>query len=145
MEVSPDSTTQTLNMYDYINNFFMTPSVFIILFIVIAGYVILFVVLGRKGSSSDSTGSGSESSESTGMRGTKVFGMLMMGLLLFLVVINGLQYFFGIDIMASVKNLTTGQPEIDIKVDTTHPHWKVIKKVKQMNARREEFITKYTK
>ncbi len=119
MEVSPDSTTQTLNMYDYINNFFMTPSVFIILFIVIAGYVILFVVLGRKGSSSDTTGSGSESSESTGMRGTKVFGMLMMGLLLFLVVINGLQYFFGIDIMASVKNLTTGQPEIDIKVDTT--------------------------
>jgi hypothetical protein len=27
--------------------------------------------------------------------------------------------------------------EADIKVDMTHPHWKVIKKVKQMYARRQ--------
>jgi hypothetical protein len=31
--------------------------------------------------------------------------------------INGLQYFFGIDIVAKVKNLLTGNPEVDITID----------------------------
>ena len=121
MEVSPDSTTQTLNMYDYINNFFMTPSVFIILFIVIAGYIILFLAIGKSSSSTSSSNdsSSSESSAGSETKGGKVFGIIMLGLLLLLVIINGLQYFFGIDIIASIKNLTTGSPEIDIKVDTS--------------------------
>ena len=122
MEVSPDSTTQTLNMYDYINNFLMTPSVFIILFIVIAAYIILFLAIGKSSTSNSSSSddSSSESTSGTGTKRGKVFGIIMLGLLLLLVVINGLQYFFGIDIMASIKNLTSGSPEIDIKVDTSN-------------------------
>lgn len=27
--------------------------------------------------------------------------------------------------------------EVDVKVDTSHPNWKVIKKIKQMNVRRK--------
>ena len=140
MEVSPDSTTQTINMYDYINNFMMTPSVFIIVFIVIVAYVFLFMYLGKGeesaspasnslASTMNSIGLGSltegKSSSSASASGsddsgsTKIFGIIMIGLLIVLVLINGLQYFFGVNIIASVKNLFQGQPEIDITVDQT--------------------------
>jgi hypothetical protein len=41
----------------------------------------------------------------------------MISILLVLMLINGLQYFFGIDIVAKVKNLLTGNPEVDIVID----------------------------
>jgi hypothetical protein len=31
--------------------------------------------------------------------------------------INGLQYFFGVDIIAKIKNIFTGSPEVDITID----------------------------
>lgn len=40
-----------------------------------------------------------------------------------------------IDWWVSMKDVMP--KEVDIKVDMTHPHWKVIKKVKQMYARRQ--------
>ena len=40
-----------------------------------------------------------------------------------------------IDWWVSMKDVMP--KEADIKVDMTHPHWKVIKKVKQMYARRQ--------
>ena len=40
----------------------------------------------------------------------------MWGLIIFLVLINGIQYFFKIDVQTAIKNLFKGKPEIDIKI-----------------------------
>ena len=40
----------------------------------------------------------------------------MWGLIIFLVLINGIQYFFKIDVQTAIKNLFLGKPEIDIKI-----------------------------
>ena len=36
-----------------------------------------------------------------------------------IILINGLQYFFGLDIIANIKNILTGNPEVDILVDAS--------------------------
>lgn len=45
--------------------------------------------------------------------------IILVAIFIVLVVINGLQYFFSIDIVASIKNLFTKEPQIDITVDTS--------------------------
>jgi hypothetical protein len=44
---------------------------------------------------------------------------MVAAIFIILVIINGLQYFFGVDIVASLKNILTGKPEVDITVDTS--------------------------
>jgi hypothetical protein len=136
MEVNPDTSKETLTMYDYINNFFMTPVVFIIVFVIIIAYFILFSSLGKKTtelSSSATATFGSNlfssvkspvfSSEETSGKGFKV--LMMIGVIIFIVVIlmnifkwlkqRGFPNIFNYDIVASTQNLLKGQPEIDIK------------------------------
>ncbi len=115
MEVSPDTTTQTMTMYDYINNFFMTPGVFIILSVVIVIYLVLFLSLGK---SQISVGDNSNIADPKSKWMT-ILGGLFIFILFLLVLLNGFQYFFGVDIVASIKNMFSGEPVIDIKIDET--------------------------
>tara|TARA_X000000950_G_scaffold282721_1_gene382100 strand:- start:264 stop:1100 length:837 start_codon:yes stop_codon:yes gene_type:complete len=46
----------------------------------------------------------------------KILETLLWGLFIFLVLINGLQYFFSIDIKTAVRNLFTKNPEVDINI-----------------------------
>jgi len=55
----------------------------------------------------------SENSEMT------ILEMLMWGLIVFLVLVNGLQYFFKIDVKAAVNNLMSDTPEIDLMINNT--------------------------
>ena len=48
--------------------------------------------------------------------GTTFLEILMWGVFIFLVLINGLQYFFSIDAKTAIKNLFSENPEIDITV-----------------------------
>ena len=48
--------------------------------------------------------------------GTSFLEIFMWGIFIFLILINGLQYFFSIDAKAAVKNLFTEKPELDITV-----------------------------
>jgi hypothetical protein len=48
--------------------------------------------------------------------GTSMLEVLMWGVFIFLVAVNGLQYVYGLDIAAGVKDLLTPTPEIDIAV-----------------------------
>lgn len=115
MEVSPDTTTQTMTMYDYINNIFMTPGVFIILVVVIVIYLVFFLSLGNTqinfGNSADSGDSKS--------KWVSILSIIFIFLFVLLVFLNGFQYFFGVDIVASIKDIFSGEPVIDIKVDET--------------------------
>jgi hypothetical protein len=46
--------------------------------------------------------------------------MLMWGLIVFLVLVNGLQYFFKMDVKATINNLMGETPEIDLKINRTN-------------------------
>jgi hypothetical protein len=49
----------------------------------------------------------------------KYLGILAVAIFIILIVINGFQYFFGIDIIAKISNLFSGNPVVDISVDTS--------------------------
>jgi hypothetical protein len=126
--VSTSLGTVSTDIYDYVNGILSNPSIIIIIVIVLVVYVTIFFSLGDSGSSSSSTDSGSSfnlfgSSSSTdgstdgSSSGSTIIGIIMLAVLLVLMLINGLQYFFGVDIIAKVKNLVTGNPEVDIIID----------------------------
>ena len=112
--------TLTTDTYDYANNLLSNPSVIIILVIVILIYIVIFIYLGESGSiSQESYSNSSTDSNSNSNSSTNSISIIVISIFIILVLINGLQYFFGVDIIASLKNILTGNPEIDIKVDTS--------------------------
>ena len=97
--------------YGYINDLLANPTVLIILLVVVVIYIIGFASLG--GSSSPTLNNQVSNSSSN------VIVVIMIAFFILLVVVNGLQYFFGLDIVAKIKNILTGNPEIDIVVDSS--------------------------
>jgi len=98
--------------YDYINGLLSTPSIIFIFLLVIVIYLIVFASLGSNGSADATT-----ANSSNGASGTTIIGTIVVGIFIVLVLINGFQYFFGIDIVASLKNIASGNPEVDITID----------------------------
>lgn len=120
MEESTNDSTNTVSAglgtiandtYDYINNLLTNPTVIIILVVVLIIYIILFMSLGSWETS--------PSSDSVSNSNSNTLTIILVAFFFLLIMINGLQYFFGVDIIAKLKNLLTGQPEVDITVDTT--------------------------
>lgn len=109
--VSTGLGTVANDTYNYMNNLLSNPSVIIILVIVLILYIVLFMSLG------DTTSSSPSDSVSNASSGT--ITIILVAFFIVLVIINGLQYFFGVDIVAKLKNLLTGNPEVDITVDTS--------------------------
>jgi len=109
--VSTGLGTIANDTYNYVNNLLLNPSVIIILVIVLILYIILFMFLGESISSPPS--------DNISNSGSGTITILLVAFFVILVIINGLQYFFGIDIVAKLKNLFTGSPEVDITVDTS--------------------------
>jgi hypothetical protein len=111
--------TVTTDMYSFINSLLSNPSVIIILVVVILIYVLLFVYLGESGSSQTFMPISSTNSQSETNSGANTISIIVIAIFIILVTINGLQYFFGVDIVASLKNILSGNPEVDIIVDTS--------------------------
>ncbi len=109
--VSTGLGTVANDTYNYINNLLSNPSVIIILVIVLILYIILFMSLGDSAPTAPS--------DNISNSGSGTITILLVAFFVILVIINGLQYFFGIDIVAKLKNLFTGSPEVDITVDTS--------------------------
>ena len=84
------------------------PLVLIILTVIIIVYFFIFTYLGYTPGTSASPG--------TTIHRIKSIEIIMWGLVIFLVLINGLQYFFQIDMKTAVKNLFLGTPEVDIMI-----------------------------
>lgn len=97
--------------YNYLNDLFSNKAVVIIILIIGVSYLILFLSLGG----SSTTNSQMSSTSSQGMN---FFGVIVMLIFVILILINGFQYIFGIDIVAKLKNVISGTPEIEINVDT---------------------------
>lgn len=112
MQVSTTTTADPLYMYNNMNKIFLNPFVFIIILLVILGYILFFVSLGN-----NSTTTGDSSGKVH-----KTFGVIIIGILIVLVLLNALQYFFSINITAIFKNFMTEKPEIDLVIKEPPPN-----------------------
>lgn len=79
----------------------------IILTVIIVLYYTIFNYLGISATNT------TPQVESAGIKFIEIF---MWALFIFLILVNGLQYFFSLDIKASIKNIFAPIPEVDIKV-----------------------------
>ena len=96
----------------------VNPTTLIILIVIILLYYILFKSLKTSNASASMldgfTDVPTQSNE------LKFMEMLMWGVFLFLILVNGIQYFFNVDIKAVVRNLFTPTPEIDLSVTSNN-------------------------
>jgi hypothetical protein len=102
----------TVDVYDSINNLFANPLIFVVLLIIIISYILLFSSLGGN---DQETGieDGSDSGQQTLMVG--VFAVLLV-----LILLNLFNYFFSVDVMASINNFFQETPKINIVVDQSN-------------------------
>jgi len=128
--LSGDLLNVTTDTYNYVNNMLVNPIVLIIIIVIFVIYIIFFMNLGN---SSTNTNTYNESNTSGEFN---FIGILLIGVFLALLLINGFQYFFGTDIVATIKNVFTNEPEVDITVnlpttqdDTTVPEIQIQKQV----------------
>ena len=87
------------------------PSILLLIAILIV-FIVLFSSLGKQ--ENVSTVNGSDNS-------SKLLSILMIGVLVVVVLLNGLQYFFNINLTARLDNLFTDTPSIDLTVEQTTP------------------------
>jgi hypothetical protein len=106
--VNTTTTTDPVNMYNYLNNLILNPTVFIIIFLIIIAYLVFSSSLGND---AISLGNG----DSTG--GTSIIGVLVIAILIILILVNAFQYFFSINVSAYINGLFTPKTQIDIVVD----------------------------
>ena len=109
MDISPSQALP--GFYDSFNRRFSidNPLILIILTVIIILYYVVFNYLGAAG-----TDMAQMPIQESG--GIKFIEILMWGLFVFLILINGLQYFFSLDIKTTIKNIFTSVPEVDIQV-----------------------------
>ena len=110
MDVDVSSSDGFSHIYNSMNDSLVktNPTVLIILTVIIIVYFFIFTYLGYSPGEMPSPGPQSG--------GLKVIEIIMWGLIIFLVLINGIQYFFQIDMKTAVKNLFKGTPEVDIQI-----------------------------
>lgn len=114
-----------------------TRIVILLAFVVISIlYYILFSSLGKGndgsgGMESPGSGSGAGEGKTTGKRTLEV---ILWGIFIVLIIINGFQYFFNINFTASIKDIFTDKPKIDLTVqkppsESVVPQLKIKKEV----------------
>ena len=100
----------TLSQYSNVNEMFGrdNPTVLIVLSVIIVLYYFVFSSLG--------TSSGVSSMSASQSSGLYFVEIIMWAMFIFLILINGLQYLFQIDIQTAIRNIFSPQPEIDITI-----------------------------
>jgi len=107
--VNTSTTTDPVNMYNYMNVYLMNPMVFIIIILIIVCYYVFSSSLGSGSGMGMSMGSSSSSGG--------IFGIIMAVILVVLIMINAIQYFFSVNVTAYIQGLFTPKTTVDIVVD----------------------------
>jgi len=107
--VNTTSTTDPVNMYNYLNSYILNPMVFIIILIIILSYYLF---------SSDAV-SGLGNTQETSSDGSNLISVVIVVILLCLLIVNALQYFFSINVTAYVSDIFSPVKKVDIVVDQT--------------------------
>jgi hypothetical protein len=108
--VNTTTTTDPVNMYNYLNSYMLNPKIFIILFLIIIAFFVFSSSLGN-GTQGLVNQSVTESNTTTDILGTLIFGIIFI-----LIIVNALQYFFSINVTAYVKNLFSPITNVDLVV-----------------------------
>jgi len=108
--VNTTSTTDPVNMYNYLNSYILNPIGFLIIFLIIIAYFVFFSSLGNNTGTSNISSSSIEGGQNT-------MGIIIIAILIVLILINAFQYFFSISITAYIKDFFSDKPIIDIVVD----------------------------
>ena len=85
------------------------PLALLVIIVIIIAYYILFASLGSDNSNANANNSGEGA-------GNNLMKLLLWGLFVFLILLNGVSYIFGVDIIASIKNIFSPVTTLDIKV-----------------------------
>ena len=109
--VNTTSTTDPVNMYNYLNNFILNPMVFIIILLIIVAYFVF--------SSSSTISLGNENNLIASNAGSNIMSIIIVAILIVLIIINAFQYFFSINVTAYIQGLFTPKTTVDIVVDQT--------------------------
>ena len=103
-------------MYDFVDNSIdatANPTVLIMFSFIIVIYYIIFHYLGISLAQEAQIPQAQLNTP-----GINFLEIIMWGLFIFLILINGMQYFFQIDVKTGVKNLFSPTPEIDLRIST---------------------------
>jgi hypothetical protein len=107
--VNTTSTTNPVNMYNYLNTYILNPMVFIIIFLIIVAYYVF---------SSSSVSSPNGLGNTTGSNsGINIMSIIIIAILIVLVIINAFEYFFSINVTAYIQGLFSPKTQVDIVVD----------------------------
>ena len=110
MDVELNSITGVPTLKNYYKYITFNPILLTIIVVILILYFILFGSLGN------SYFDESYGSDNNGF--LKILGIIVASIFLILILINGFSYFFNLNIITSIKNFFTKNPEIDIVVDT---------------------------
>lgn len=91
------------NSVNFLNNLAINPIVLIILVIVIIFYFVLFSSLGGQNQEGEKNGNG-------------FLEALLWGLFILLLLLNGASYFLNTNIFATIKNLFSNEPQLNISL-----------------------------
>lgn len=108
MDINLNSITGIPYSTNYLTNLGTNPIVLLVVVIILIAYYTLFASLGSSGQSIV---------YSNGTGGIEMMEVLLWAVFVVLLLLNGMSYIFNIDITASIKNLFSATPEIDIIVD----------------------------
>lgn len=137
------SSSPSINMPGNFINDYITDSVtgnpflVVLVIVILLGYYYLLsgLEVGRMGSKeAESLSESLTSVASSSSSGMSFIEIVFWGLLLFLVVINGVQFFFSIDLKTELRNLFWGNPELDITVRSSQ-----LPETKRTSLRKEVF------
>ena len=110
MQVTTDATMDpsvTYNYYDSVNSFTITPIVIIVIIVVLVLFIGIFSSLGS---------SGTEGTNEY-QQGSTFMSVFVGIIFLFVIILGGVDYFYGTTIYASITNMFTKSPEMDITLD----------------------------
>ena len=105
--VNTTTTTDPVNMYNYLNSYIMNPMIFVILILVIVAYYAF----------SSSLGTGNLGNNQGEKNGGSIISIIIIAILVVLILVNALQYFFSINVTAYIQGLFTPKTTVDIVVD----------------------------
>jgi hypothetical protein len=105
--VNTTTTTDPVNMYNYLNTYLMNPIVFVIIILIVVAYYAF----------SSSLGTGNQGTISNNSNSGGVFGIIIIVILVILIFVNAIQYFFSINVTAYIQGLFTPKTTVDIVVD----------------------------
>ncbi len=91
---------------NFLNTNMANPLIITLLVFIIIIYFVLFASLGNNTESMNAPSTSKASLE-----------ILLWGVFLVIIIINGMNYFLNVNIITSIKNLFSGEPEIDITVE----------------------------